>query len=239
MSPSWRHPFFAPLYAGLISFAFVVLLGAVLGPPPQTVIRVVADGVDPLPQELAELTIEIRNPDRSNEKVGGGKLDKGSYTPEVPVVSRLVCIQQPPTPWMLTDPVTNIVDPPHPVTCIAAPISDPPAKEIMLKLVKGAATVRAMADGPPPNDVPPEFAGVLVEIREPGGGAVAEMGSLDARGQWATRMPVGNRLVCLKPPDRWMVTAPPTTDPQHGAPPGTRCATASGGDVVFTLGRAR
>lgn len=77
MSSSWRHPFLAPIYAGLISFVFVVLFGAVLGPPPQTVIRVVADGVDPLPRELAELTIEIRNPDRRNEKVGGGQARQG------------------------------------------------------------------------------------------------------------------------------------------------------------------
>jgi hypothetical protein len=235
--PSWRHPFLAPLYAGVISFAFVVLIGAVLGPPPQTVIRVVADGADPLPPELAELSIEIRNPDGRNEKVGGGKLDKGSYTPDVPVANHLVCIQPPPpAPWMVTQPATKVVNQSNPVTC-TEPIPNPPDREIVLKLVKGA-TVRAMADGPTPNDVPQEFAEVLVEIREQGGGAVTEMGPLDARGRWASRMPVGNRLVCLKPPPGWMVTAPPSAAPP-AAPPGTRCATVSGDDIVFTLGRSQ
>ena len=231
---SWRHPFLAPLYAGLISFAFVVLFGAVLGPPPQTVIRVVADGVDPLPPELAELSIRIRKPDGRNQDVGGGKIDnRGSYTPDVSVANHLVCIQpQPPAPWKVIQPATNIVDQPNPVTC-TAPIPNPPDKEIVLKLVKGA-TVRAMADGPTPNSVPKEFAGVLVEIREPDGAKGTEMGWLDAMGQWVLPRQVADRLVCLHPPLGWMVTAPPTTDQQ-----GTKCVKASGDDIVFTLGRTR
>lgn len=245
MSPSWRHPFFAPLYAGLISFVFVVLFGAVLGPPPQTEIRpeikVVVDGVGALPPELAGLAIEIRNPDRTNEKVGGGKLDKGSYTPEpeVPVVNHLVCIQRPPAPWIVTEPATKdvTVDPPNPVTCTEKPISNPPDREIVLKVKR--ATVRAIVEGPPPKDVPGEFAGVVVEIREPGGGAIAQMGALDARGEWVPPMSIGNRLVCLKPPAGWMFIAPPTDDPKHAAPQGTKCAPAPGGGIVFILGRTR
>jgi hypothetical protein len=218
MGVRWRDPRVAPVYASLVTFAVVTVFGLVGGRGddiPQ--VRLVAQGVDTLPAELAGAPIEVREPGGA-APVASGQFTQGSYAPAEAVSGRLLCVRLP-APWTLAGAVDG---------CVTAP--EPRSGQVRLTATKAVVIQVRFADGDTG-----DLRGLVVTVRGTADPDVSESGRTTDAGSYQPQRSLAQQAVCLRVPDGYRVSEPRTTERD-----GLSCTspiTEPAKDVVLTLKR--